>query len=506
MGSASQGEKQVPPSAALQSAAFMRGFLVAFLPVAFGILHPGERPLRMGWYLHAMCQAFQKTAIGRTRRLVINIPPRNLKSVTAAIYTAWMLGQSPSLKIMFATYGDKLGRDHLERVLKVMQHPIYRRLFPGSRLTPGGMGEGVLRTTAGGGCRVVTVGGAATGFGADIIIIDDAIKADDYPSAARRDEVDRFYRSTLLTRLNNKGRGVIISIQQRLGEDDLPGKLVEAGAEHLSLPAYDDQERIYDIGFGRQYRRPIGEVLRPYDESRAVLDELRRSMGSMQFLIQYLQQVTALGGNLIPIAKMPRFELNGVPLTGFSPIIQSYDTATSEEPNSAYSVAITTGYRDGMWHVLHIMRARLGYPQLRDMFLALNKRFKPDHILLEDASSGRQLYQDLRFRNSILPIRIRPEADKVTRMIGQLAMIEDGMLAIPYEAPWLDDFLNELRNFPTSRFFDQIDALSQLLEWAKRKDRSLRIEREPDGRRTHVNRRQSVRRRGIPDRQDLGGA
>jgi predicted phage terminase large subunit-like protein len=497
MSSPGQPQQHLTPSAALQSVALMRGFLVMFLPVAFRILHPGKEALRMDWYLQAMCQAFQKTSVGRTRRLVINMPPRNLKSVTAAIYTAWMLGHSPSLKIMFATYGDKLGRDHLERVRQVMQHPIYRRLFPRSRVVPGGTGEGVLRTTAGGGCRVVTVGGAATGFGADIIIIDDAIKADDYPSAARRDEVDRFYRSTLLTRLDNKERGVIISIQQRLGEDDLPGKLVEAGAEHLSLPAYDDVERIYDIGFGRQYQRPVGEVLRPNDESRAVLDELRRSMGPTQFAIQYLQQVTAIGGNAIPIAKILRFELDEIPLSGFSPIIQSWDTATSEEPNAAYSVCITFGYRDGRWHVLHVMRARLSFPRLRDMFLSQRKRFKPDQILLEYESSGRQLYQDLRFRNALLPHRIRPETDKITRMTGQLAMIEDGMLAIPHEAPWLDDLLNELRNFPTSRFFDQIDALSQFLDWAKWKDRWLRIEREPDGRKTRVNRAQSVRRRSM---------
>lgn len=498
MKTANQPEEDMPPSASLQSAAFMRGFLVAFLPVAFAILHPGERPLRMDWYLLAMCQAFQKSAVGRVRRLVINVPPRNLKSVTAAIYTAWMLGQSPALKIMFATYGDKLGRDHLERVRKVMSHPIYRRLFPNSRLLPGGMGEGVLRTTAGGGCRVVTVGGAATGFGADIIIIDDAIKADDYPSAARREEVDRFYRSTLLTRLNNKGRGVIISIQQRLGEDDLPGRLIEAGAEHLCLPAYDDQERVYDIGFGRQYRRPIGEVLRPHDETRAVLDELRRGMGPMQFTIQYLQQVTALGGNVIPIAKMPRFDLDDLSLPDFSLIVQSWDTATSDEPNAAYSVCITAGYRDGRWHVINVMRERLTYPRLRDMYLSLNKRYRPDYTLLEDASSGRQLHQELRFRYGLKPMFVRPETDKITRMTGQLAMIEDGMLAIPNEARWLDDLLNELRNFPTSRFFDQIDALSQFLEWAKRKNRSLHVERAPDGRKMDVTRPQSVRRRGTP--------
>ena len=383
-----------------------------------------------------------------------------------------------------------------------MSHPFYRRLFPRVRLNPGGIGRLALTTTKGGGCRVVTVGGATTGFGADIIIIDDAMKPEDITSEAKRAELDRFYRQTLLTRLNSKRRGIIISIQQRLGEDDLPGKLLEAGAEHLCLPSYDDRERLYDIGFGRRYRRPAGEVLRPDEASMPVLEKMRRDMGGRDFATQYLQQPGALEGNVIPIARIPRVEQPAGLRELCYPVVQSWDTAVSEQPGAAFSVCLTVGFYNGHWHVLDVWRDRVGYAALRDKFLAQRARWRSDYILLEDHGSGSNLYHDLRYRAGVKPIMILPVADKETRMVGQLALIEDGFFALSADAPWLDVFLNELRMFPTSKYMDQIDALTQFLDWAKRWDRSIREPRDPvTGRKLFVQRRQSVDRRDFVNRR-----
>jgi hypothetical protein len=408
-----------------QAAALMRSYLVCFLPWAFDVLHPGEKPLRMLWYLWAMCQAFQKAAIGRTTRLVINLPPRNLKSITSVAFTAWMLGNNPRLKIMLVTYGGKLSSEHIEKCRTLMNHPVYRRLFPATRLAPGGKGELVLRTTRGGGCRSVTVGGATTGFGADIILIDDAMKAEDIASEARREELDRFFGGTLVTRLNNKRRGLIISIQQRLGEDDLPARLIDAGAEHLSLPAYDDKEVTYDLGFGRTYRRLPGEVLRPDDEPRDVLDTLRKVMGPRDFATQYLQLPSALEGNIIRTDAFPRFDLDEFERREFHKVIQSWDTATSEQPRADFTVGLTFGRREDNWYLLDVLRAKMGYAALRDRIKAHARRWKADKVLIEDAGAGSHLWDDLRYELGTPPIMIRPDRDKVTRMEGQLGLIED---------------------------------------------------------------------------------
>ena len=290
-----------------QARALMRSHLVFFLPWVFHILHPGERPLVMNWYLHAICQALHKTFLGKIQRLVVNVPPRHLKSISAVAFTAWLLGRNARHKIMLVTYGSRLSQEHLANLVRIMIHPVYRTLFPETRLDPG-ISQGVLKTTAGGGCRTVTVGGATTGFNSDYIIIDDAMKADDIVSEARREELDRFYRATLLTRFNDKRSGRLISMQQRLGEYDLPARLIEAGADHLCLPAWDDKEVVYDIGLGRIYRRPIGEVLRPDDEPREVLEEQRRRMGPRDFATQYLQLPGAIEGNIIRTDRFLRYK------------------------------------------------------------------------------------------------------------------------------------------------------------------------------------------------------
>ena len=480
----------------LQAAALMRAHLMFFLPWVFKVLHPGHEPLVLEWYLRAICQAFFKVACSRTRRLVINVPPRHLKSITSVAFVAWMLGRDPRLKFMLVTYGSKLSRDHLINLTRIMNHRVYRMLFPAARLTLGGIGQLLVSTTAGGGCRAVTVGGATTGHGADIIIIDDAMKAEDIVSEARRSELDRFYSGTLLTRLNSKKSGIIISIQQRLGEDDLPGRLIDAGAEHLCLPSYDDIEHVYDIGLGRIYRRPVAELLRPDDETMEVLNQLRRDMGPREFATQYLQLPSALEGNIIRTDAFHRFNLSDFPRSVFLKIVQSWDVACSEGTNGDYSVCLTFGYLDGKWYLIQIIRVHLGFPQLCDRAKAQYRLWKPDMVLIEDATFGQQLGQELRHRGEFWPKMIRPLADKVTRMVGQLTLIEEGDILIPEEAPWLSEFLKELRSFPSGRYDDQVDALAQFLDWSKWNGRWARAEYDPKtGRKLYVQRPDKPRRR-----------
>lgn len=483
----------IPP--VLLAAALMRRYLVFFLPWAFRALHDGAKPLVMHWYLWAMCQAFQKVALGQTTRLVINVPPRNLKSITSVAFTAWMLGRDPSLKIMLVTYGASLAKEHIDNCRALMLHPVYRQLYPATVLLPGGKGELIIRTAQGGGCRSVTVGGATTGFGADIILIDDAMKAEDITSEARRSELERFFSGTLITRLNSKASGVVISIQQRLGEDDLPQRMIDAGAEHLNLPAYHDQEMVYDTGFGRRYRRPVGEVLRPDDENRAVLDDLKRLMGPHSFATQYLQQPSALEGNVIRTEAFGRFDLEDFERGECHTLLQSWDLATSTAQNADWSVCITAAHVWGKWHIVDVLRARMEYPELRDRVTAHALRWRADKVILEDAGAGQHLWQDLRVRGQIPVYKIRPESDKVTRMVGQLGLIEDGEVLLPDEAPWLDTFLREARAFPAVRNDDQVDALSQLLQWIKDHGSFMQMRIDPKTGRRYTPRSELHRRR-----------
>jgi hypothetical protein len=171
-------------------AAARRQRLSIFLVKAFETLHPGERPLDCGWYLQAMCYALEQIERGEERRLVITVPPRHLKSVTASVaFVAWALGRNPALKVMVASYSQELSRQHAVQCRTLLEADWYQRLFPETRISDGGNRALEVVTTKGGMRKGVSVGGSVIGFGADLIIVDDCMRADEVKSVAVREEV-----------------------------------------------------------------------------------------------------------------------------------------------------------------------------------------------------------------------------------------------------------------------------------------------------------------------------
>ena len=476
-------------------AALQRRYLFFFLVGVFRALHPGQPALRPVWYLMAMCHALEQATSGALRRLVISVPPRHLKSITAAVaLVAWKLGHDPSLKIMVATYSDKLAREHADACRMIMEQSWYKRLFPQTRIREGSNRQLEFKTTKGGGRQAVSVTGSITGFGADIIILDDCMKADEIESEAARNAVDRWYSSTLITRLNSKRDGVIISIQQRLGEDDLTAKLLALGFHHLCLPSIAEKDEAIPITEGRIYRRRIGDLLDPAREDRATLEALRREMGAFKFSAQIQQNPVAPEGNIIRIDRLARYDAP-LPREQYRAIWQSWDTGMSALPTSDWSVCTTWGFRDDRWYLLDVCRRRLDYPDLRDAVIRLRQQWAADKVIIEDAGAGKSLWQELRSRGPFRPIMVTPAASKEERLRGQLGQIEDGRILFPREAPWLDAYLHELRAFP-GRHDDQVDSTSQFLQHAMAKDAWLAVPIDPEtGRRLYNIRKDRLNRR-----------
>ena len=219
------------------------------------------------------------------------MPPRHLKSICISVgFCAWALGKDPSKKIIVASYGDRLSREHTSSFRTLIENSIYLALFEHMRIDPRANNASEIRTTNRGGRLAVARGGAVTGFGADILIVDDLHKADEARSAVERDNTFHFFTDTLLSRLNDKDTGSTIVVQQRLHEDDLAGRLIaQGGYTHLNLPAIAEDAQVFDLGFGRTYQRNIGDVLFEDREPRHVLDNMRREMGAQAFNAQYQQ-------------------------------------------------------------------------------------------------------------------------------------------------------------------------------------------------------------------------
>jgi len=466
--------------------ALVRQRLFPMVILAFGMLHPGQPPLRPAWYLKAMCWWLERVACGELLRSMIWLQPRALKSITVAIvFPCWLLGRDPTLEIMVATYGETLSRDHAEKRRQIMESDWYRRIFPGTRLAERGNRLLDLKTTAGGGVKAVSVGGPVTGRGADIIILDDCMKSDDHSSEAAREAVKHWFSSALVTRLNNKGTGAIISIQQRIHEDDLPALLLEKGYACLNLPAIANRDQQIAIGDGLTYFWKRGELL---DEARFptdVLEAERLNLGPQNYSAQYLQNPIAPEGNLLKMEHFRRFE-EPIERHRFDRVIQSWDPAATDQPTSDWSVCTTWGLVAGRLFLLEIYRQRVPFPKLKQAVISQRSKWRADHVIIERSSNGLPLVQQLTaegpFRPWAWPPRGIRQLDKAERLLAQTGQIEEGRVWLPNELDGLDCFVSELRAFPNGRYDDQVDSLTQVLEFLFWRWKTLAEQRNSQGR------------------------
>ena len=163
-----------------------------------------------------------------------------------------------------------------------------------------------------------------------------------------------------------------------------------------------------------------------------------------------------------------KFYMELPPKSGHDRTIQSWDTASKGDPSCDFSVGTTWLEHDNCFYLIDVVRERLDYPDLKRRVVAEAVKHNADVVLIEDKSSGTSLIQDLRHEGKLRPIAITPEADKITRMSAQSAKIEAGYVYLPEQAPWLADFMTELLQFPYGRHDDQVDSVSQFLNWATR--------------------------------------
>lgn len=465
-------------------AAARRQHFAFFLMKAFETLHPGDPPLDLAWYIRAMCQALVDVRDGAERRLVITVPPRHLKSVTASVaFVAWVLGHDPKAKIMVASYSQDLARHHSNQTRMIMESEWYRKDFARTRISDRGNRALELETIAGGVRKAVSVGGSITGFGADIIIVDDCMKADEAKSPTVRQELRNWLDNTLLSRLNDKATGRIISIQQRLHEDDLPAYMFEKGYRHLNLPAIAEKAEDVRIAPNRVHRREVGDLLNPGRENHATLDQLRRDLGPVVFSSQYQQDPVTAEGNMIRMEWFGSYD-EAPPRHGFIKVVQSWDTGTTAAPTSDWSVCTTWGFEleTHKWLLLDVFRKRLDFPDLRRAVVELNRTWRADSIIIEKAGSGHQLYQDLRSRGELRLQTVTPKASKEDRFNGCLGEVEAGHFLLPREAPWLEAFKAELKAFPNGKHDDQADSFSQFVKFQLANWKWLLTEIMPDGR------------------------
>ena len=448
-----------------------RADFLTFLDRAFAELHAGD-PLEIRWPLEAIAHRLASVDDGGAR-VIISMPPRSLKSVAVSVaWVAWKLGRDPALKFVCVSYSAELALKHARDCRTVMQSRWYQEVFTRTKLARSA--EHDLVTTAGGGRFSTSVDGSLTGLGGDIIVIDDPLKPGEAASLAARTAVKEWYSSTLLSRLNDKQRGSIVLVMQRVHEADLAGHLLEAGGwDHLRLAAIAEEEDVIPLGGGDVHRRCIGEALDPEREPIGTLQALKRELGSAVFAAQYQQAPVPAEGALFK-REWLTFYSTAPAAEPADRIIQSWDCASKEGVFNDWSVCVTACVRNRYVYILDVYRAKLAFPDLVSQAKRLAEVWRPETLLIEDAASGQQLIQVLRRdepANMPGPLARQPQGDKLSRASGATAAFENGEVLLPGEASWLATYQQELLSFPSGRHDDQVDATVQLLEFAREKQR-----------------------------------
>lgn len=449
--------------------ALLRNDFSTFIEGSFYQLNPDTNFLP-NWHIEVIASELERCLSGETKRLIICVPPRSLKSHCASIaFPAWLLGRKPSAQIICASYAQGLADKLALDCRSLMNSDWYRQVFA-TRLSSQRQAVSEFMTEAQGFRMATSVGGVLTGRGGDFIIIDDPLKPDEAVSDTRRNAVNGWYAHTLYSRLNNKETGCIIVIMQRLHEDDLVGHVLQKDNWRvLRFPAIAIEDEQYDIQncYGtRTVHRPAGQALHPERESLEMLNIIRRNLDEYSFSGQYQQDPAPQGGGIVKQEWFKTYIVGEEP-GKFDLVLQSWDTAAKDKEENNYSVCTTWGKKDQNLYLVHVLRRRMDYPELKRSVTEQATRFKATTVLIEDKSSGTPLIQELRREGSHAIKAYQPKIDKKTRMHSVTSTIEGGFVHLPDKASWLADYLHEMITFPRGRYDDQCDSTSQALDWVK---------------------------------------
>jgi predicted phage terminase large subunit-like protein len=437
----------------------------SFVEKTFRTLSPGQTFVPE-WYISAIAYELERVRRGEIKRLIINLPPRSLKSImTSVAFPAFILGHDPARRIICTSYSAELAQKHSNDFRALLEAPWYRELFPGTRIGRFKDSAIEIELTRRGGRLATSTNGTVTGRGGGIIIIDDPLKPVDALSETMRNRANEWFRNTLLSRLDDKRTGAIIIVMQRVHMDDLTGFVLEQSDDWmvLNLPAIAESFQTIPMTMGRFHERRPGEVLSPEREPFEVLEELRRQLGSDLFSAQYQQMPVPPGGAMIKKAWIRRY--TEAPRATF--VVQSWDTASKGGPENDWSVCTTwIDTDDCQLYLLDVLRCRLDYPRLKTTMQQHSIKWNARKVLVEDAGIGTGLIAELRYK---IPgvIGIKPQYDKETRMSMASGLIEAGQVHLPERASWLAELETELFSFPGSRHDDQVDSISQMLNYSR---------------------------------------
>jgi predicted phage terminase large subunit-like protein len=405
-----------------------------------------------------IAKKFNDLASGKINRLIINMPPRHTKSEFASfLLPAWMVGRNPKLKIIQATHTGELAVRFGRKAKTLIDSDEYHKIFE-TRLREDSQAAGRWETAQGGEYFAAGVGGAITGRGADLLIIDDPHSEQDAMSATAMESAYEWYTSGPRQRLQPGGK--IIVVMTRWSTKDLTGKLL-AHQKEAKSDKWDVVEFPALLDTGTKKERPVW----PEYWKMSELEIVKATLPVGKWNAQWMQQPTSEEGAIIKREWWRRWKHDWIP--DLHHVIQSYDTAFLKKETADFSAITTWGvfYPDNdsgpNLMLLDSVKERLEFPELRRKALEQYKYWNPETVIIEGKASGMPLTYELRQMN-IPVVNFTPSRgnDKHARVNTCAPLFESGMIWAP-EQNFADEVIEECAAFPHGDHDDLVDSTTQ---------------------------------------------
>ena len=477
--------------------------LLGYIKAFWSVLEPG-RLFVSGWAIDAICEHLEAVTHGQIRRLLINVPPGCMKSLTTCVFwPSWEWGPQnlAHMRYVCASYSHDLTLRDNRRCRQLINDPKYQRLW-GDRVKMASDqdAKGKFENTERGWKIATSVSGLGTGERGDRFIVDDPHNIKDAESSAVRESTLQWFTEVVPTRVNDPNDPVIIVIMQRVHERDVSGLIIaqELGYDHLCLPMEFEPDHPTptktSISFADP-RKEQGELLWPDRFSKFAVEDLKKQLsawgGGYAEAGQLQQRPAPRGGGMF---KRSWWKFFSTSATGYhlgrphgcsedpaAPYPQNFDwilltcdaAFKATKTGSRVSILVVGG-RGPYRYVLDNLTKAMTFKETCDAIVQVDSlgrvvggiyhKWAPHctRILIEDKANGPAIVDTLRqLVSGVIPIS--PEGGKESRASAIQPAVESGHVLLPDGAPWLEDFIAEFASFPVGAKDDQVDALSQAL-------------------------------------------
>lgn len=438
------------------------GSLAEYVRAAWAVIEPGTA-YKHNWHIDAICDYLEAVTRGDLTRIVFNLPPRYMKSTLISImWPTWEWARTPESRWLFASYAGSLSTKHSVDRRLIIESGWYQERW-GSTVTLSH--DQNLKTefvnTARGHMIATSVGGTATGKGGTRIVIDDPHNPRQALSDVQRSEAIRFFDQTTSTRLDDKTRGAIVVVMQRLHEGDLTKRCLDLGYEHVCFEALCEARKTYALPSGQTIVREQGNVLWPGRENRAQVEQMKLALGSYAFAGQYQQRPAPAGGGMF---QREWFRIiDALPTEGRQVSTRFWDCAGTSGGGDWTVGAKMSRYANGLFIVEHVVRAQLSsgaVDALVQQTATTDGRLVRIREEQEPGSSGKAVTSSRATALAGWDYRGVPSTgEKTTRWRPFAVQCEAGNVRL-LNGPWVQALLDELALVPYATHDDQADAVS----------------------------------------------